>query len=254
MKVLYIDLETSPNIGTFWRPGSKVFVSYENILEERQIILASYAWNNEAPKTIRWEEDKKSKNKYIRYSDKNVVKELVDLIHEADLVVGQNHMRFDIPWLRGRAMKHGIKLDHNIQVFDTLKKSQKYLNLNCNKLDYLGKFFLDDEKIATGYGLWLGCINGDAKSMNQMDKYCKQDIKLLRKYYTYLQDYVPNNNHVGVMKGHAKYTCPVCGTHDIRVRKEYTTKAGAIRFNMSCAKGHNYVIPYSVYKMWMKDK
>lgn len=255
MKILYLDLETSPNIGTFWRPGNKVSLSVNNILEERQIILASYAWNDEKPKTVTWKKCLKTANKYLQYSDKDVVVKLVKLCNEADVIVAHNGQRFDLPWLRARAMFYGIALDHNLQVFDTLKKTRGLLGLNSYKLDYLGKFFVADKKVETGgYGLWLSCMAGDRKAMKLMAQYCEQDVVLLRKYYQELIHYVPALNHAGVHKGHAKWTCKTCGTHDVRVRKEYVTASGARRFNMTCQNGHNYVISESEYRKWIKQR
>lgn len=254
-KILYVDIESSPNCGWFWRPSHKMSLSHSNIQEERQIILASYAWNDDKPKTVTWAKDSKSKNKYLKYSDERVVKTLVEQIHKADLVVHQNGNRFDIPWIRGRAMKYGVKLDTNLQMFDTLKKSRAHLNLNSYRLDYLGSFFLEDRKLETGgFGLWLDCIAGDTKALKKMKDYCEKDVELLRDYHKYLLNFVPSNNHAGAYIGNPKWSCKTCGSTQVRVRKEYYTAAGQPRFNFTCDKGHNYVLPYSEYKKWIKER
>ena len=254
-KILYIDLETSPNIGTFWRPGYNLTLGTHNIMEERQIILASYAWDDKKPKTVRWKKDAKSKNLYLKYSDKNIVEELIKQMDQADLVVGQNGDRFDIKWLRGRAMKHGVPMNHSYQTFDTLKKSRQLMNLNSNKLDYLGEFFLGTGKVATGgFQLWLDCIAGCSKAMARMQKYCEGDIILLRDYFNALMQYAPPNHHVGAAMGFNKNaTCATCGTHDIRKSKEYTTKSGAVRVAMKCANGHHMVVSHAAYLGWVKE-
>lgn len=253
-KILYLDLETSPNIGTFWRPGNKVSLSPANILEERQIILASYAWNSSKPQTVSWKKDSKSSNKYLQYSDESVVKKLVNLCNEADVIVAHNAQRFDLPWLRARAMYYGITLDHNLQVFDTLKKTRGLLGLNSYKLDYLGKFFVADKKVETGgFGLWLGCMAGCKNSMAKMKKYCEQDVALLRKYYLELIHYVPALNHAGAVQGKGKWTCKTCGSHQVRLRKQYYTAAGNPRFNMTCENNHNYVISATEYKKFLNE-
>lgn len=254
-KILYLDIETSPCLGFFWRPGSKVNIGHNNIVEERQIILASYAWNNEKPKTIRWKKDPKSTNKYIKYCDKNVVEAIIAEMDKADLIVTQNGDRFDVTWIRGRSVKHRIPMGHNYPSFDTLKKSRHYLNLNSNRLDYLGHFFLGEGKVSTGgFQLWVDCINGSKKAMDKMAKYCEGDINLLRRYHKHLLQYVPANNHVGASLGFAKHmTCPTCGTYDIRLSKQYTTKVGNIRNNMKCVHGHPFTISHTDYLKWVKE-
>jgi hypothetical protein len=42
IKRLFFDIETSPNIGYFWRAGYKLNIGHENIIEERKIICISY--------------------------------------------------------------------------------------------------------------------------------------------------------------------------------------------------------------------
>ena len=38
IKRLFFDIETSPNIGYFWRAGYKLNIGADNIIEERKII------------------------------------------------------------------------------------------------------------------------------------------------------------------------------------------------------------------------
>lgn len=255
-KILYLDIETSPNYATVWRPGWSISVGHQNIIEERQIILASYAWNDSKPATVTWEPDNKSPNKYLRYSDKNVVKAIIDEMDKADLIVTQNGDAFDIKWVRGRGMKHGIPMAPVYQTFDTLKKSRQLLNINSKRLDYLGQFFLGEGKVNTGgFQLWLDCISGCQKAMKRMQKYCEGDVRLLRRYYKYLMNYAAPNHHVGASLGfNADFTCATCGTHDIRKSKEYHTKAGALRVNMKCANGHYTTVSHASYLRFLKNK
>src|SRR3970040_780667 len=46
-RILIYDIETSFNIGWFWRTGFKVNISPEQIIEERAIICVSYKWLGE---------------------------------------------------------------------------------------------------------------------------------------------------------------------------------------------------------------
>ena len=38
MKRLFVDIETSPNIGLFWRAGYKQTITPDSIIEERKVI------------------------------------------------------------------------------------------------------------------------------------------------------------------------------------------------------------------------
>src|SRR5574339_532369 len=47
LKVLFYDIETSPNIGWFWRAGWKQDISHDQIIKERAIICVSWRWEGD---------------------------------------------------------------------------------------------------------------------------------------------------------------------------------------------------------------
>src|SRR3990167_1870554 len=80
-KLLFFDIETSPNIGFFWKAGYKLNISPENIIQERAIICVCAKWNNEEEvKSFKWNNG----------DDKNLLKEFSKLINSADIVVSHN--------------------------------------------------------------------------------------------------------------------------------------------------------------------
>ena len=46
-KRLFFDIETSFNIGWFWRAGYKQAITPEQIIHERKVICISYKWEGE---------------------------------------------------------------------------------------------------------------------------------------------------------------------------------------------------------------
>lgn len=257
-KVLFLDIETSPNVVESWRVGYNLSLSTQNIREERMIICASWKWAHENKVYNKfWKKDTKTKNKYLKYNDKNVVETLIKAMDQADIIVGHNGDRFDIKWVRGRAMVHGIAMAPEYQTFDTLKKSRQYLNLNSNRLDYLGRLFCSDKKAETGgYNLWKEVMDGKKSANTTMQKYCDQDVVLLQEYYNQLLPYVTHNNHVGVTKGLPKWTCAHCGTTSVGRHGRYCTKTGQVKHRMKCKgkKSHFYTISDKVYRDWLKDR
>lgn len=47
IKRLFFDIETSPNIGYFWRTGYNLSITPDCIINERKIICISYKWETE---------------------------------------------------------------------------------------------------------------------------------------------------------------------------------------------------------------
>lgn len=116
MKRLYFDVETSPCIGWFWSPGWKVRLNYDNVIEHAKIICISYKWQDEEEvHTLTW-------NK--RKCDKKMIEKFVKVMNRADEIVGHNGDRFDVPWIRTRALYHGIKSVPRWRTLDTLKKTR----------------------------------------------------------------------------------------------------------------------------------
>jgi len=61
-KRLFFDIETSFNIGFFWRAGWKQTISPENIIEERKVICVSYKWeDDDKVHTLTWDENQSDK-------------------------------------------------------------------------------------------------------------------------------------------------------------------------------------------------
>jgi len=181
LKVLYLDLETSPNIGFFWKSGYKLNIGYENIIQERAIICACYKWKDE---------NKVHSLEWNNGDDKVLLQELAEVINEADLIVGHNLNKFDLPWIYGRCVKHNIQFDTNFKKEDTLTMARNMFSFNSNKLDYIAQFLGLGEKLSTSYNLWKDIVlKNDAKAMNTMVKYCKNDVVILQKVHEKLCNY-----------------------------------------------------------------
>ena len=68
-KRLFFDIETSFNVGIFWRSGYNLSIQPEDIIHERAIICVSWKWeDSEDVKTLSWDKnqsDKKLLEKFI---------------------------------------------------------------------------------------------------------------------------------------------------------------------------------------------
>jgi len=208
MKTLFIDIETSPNIGFFWRSGYKLNIQPENIIKERAIICICYKWMGEREvHSLTWDN---------KQCDKSMLKKISKIILDADEIVGHNGDRFDIKWINGRLLKHGLDPLGQLTTTDTLKISRKMFNLNSHKLDYLGKYLKLGEKLDTGgFNTWKKvCLDKCENSLKKMVKYCKQDVKLLEKVYKKILTYGNSINKGRILHG-KELSCHSCGSLDV---------------------------------------
>lgn len=247
MNRLFWDIETSPNIGFFWRPGRKVSLSHDNIIQERAIICICYKWENEKKvHVLKWKNG----------CDKKVCKQFMEVMELADEMVAHNGDRFDMKWFRGRCLKHKLGLPKDVTTIDTLKISRQKFDLNSHRLDYIAKFLLGHGKISTSFDLWKNIVLDKCeKSMNDMVKYCIKDVKILQEVYEYLSKYTPGKTHVGVMNGLDPWSCPRCGSENvIRDGKKISAK-GIITQTMRCKScGCRYGISQANNKKLMEHQ
>ncbi|MGK2864910.1 MAG: ribonuclease H-like domain-containing protein [Chitinophagaceae bacterium] len=224
-KVLIYDIETSPNLGWFWRAGYKLNISPENIIKERAIICVSYKWLGEKQVyNLTWDKEQ---------NDKFLIEQFVEVLDEADLIVAHNGDNFDLKWLKTRALFHRIPMLPNYKQFDTLKLARTKLNFNSNRLDYIAKYLGFEGKNKTGIDLWMDIIFKNSKTaMNTMLDYCDEDVRQLEKVYKELR-YLDNPMlHQGVIQGKTKQTSPVTGGVNIELVKSVTTNRGTVKHIM----------------------
>jgi hypothetical protein len=231
-KRLFWDIETSPNIGIFWQPSYKASIGPENIIKERAIICICYKWENQ--KTIHsltWDENQ---------NDKQLLLDFIKIISQADEIVSHNGDSFDEKWFRTRCLYHQIPCPPKFPSLDTLKKAKKHFRFNSNKLDYIGRFLIGEGKIGTGFDLWKKILLEKCdKSLKDMVKYCKKDVKILEEIYKRLQPYIEHNHHIAIYTGGNKYDCPNCGG-DCSLSKTRTTKLGGIKRQLQCKTCFSY--------------
>lgn len=245
MRRLFWDLEVSPNVLLSWRVGREVSLTYDNIIKERAIISA--AW--------KWEGEKKVHAKTWSPSgqqDGLLVETLVQVLNEADESVAHFGDSFDLKWLRGRALFHGIPMMPKYKTVDTCKISRKHFYLNSHKLDYLAQYLGLGGKLETTYGLWKKVmLDKCPKALAEMVKYNKVDVELLEKVYHKLAPYAPHVTHAAVLAGGEKRACAHCASPNVQVSKTRVTAAGTVQKQMQCRDcGRYYSISQQSHDKW----
>lgn len=232
MRRLFIDIETSPNVGLFWRAGYKINLTPENILEERVIVCAAYKWaDQKTVKALRWTP---AAGGVFLGDDKQLLRDLMPVLAAADEIVGHNGDRFDMKWIRTRCLFHRIPMSHYYNTVDTLKLARQLLYLNSNRLDYISKFLGEKGKIKTDYNLWKRVVLGQKTALDEMVRYNKGDILALEAVYDELMPYIPNKSHAAVLHGGSKAQCPECESWNVYRSKKRTTAAGTVKHQMHC--------------------
>ena len=228
IKFLYLDLENSPSIGYVWAKYQTDVISFQ---KEWYVMSFAYKWEGDKTKV-------KALPDYQTYKidptdDSELVRELWEIMDEADVICGHNVDRFDIRKIQTRFLYHGLGLPSSFKTVDTLKIARKMLLMNSNKLDHLAQYLGIGEKIDTGgFKLWIDCMSGDKKAWKLMKEYNKHDVDLTEKVYKELRPFINNHPNANLYNG-TTHSCPNCGSSDVQKRGYNYTRIGK-RSRLQC--------------------
>ena len=224
-KVLIYDIETSYNIGKFWRAGYNLNINPGDIIHERAIICISYKWlGEEQVYNLTWDKNQ---------CDKFLLEQFIPILDEADMIVAHNGDRYDLKFIKTRALKHNLKMLINYKQFDTLKVAKAKFMFNSNKLDYISKFLGAEGKISTEMKLWDDIILRKCPiALIKMLDYCDEDVRQLEVVYNALVSWDNPRFHAGVINGKTRQTSPITGSVNIKHIKQMITNSGTVKHIM----------------------
>lgn len=220
-KILFFDIETSPNLAYVWGKYEQDIIAFE---DEWQILSVAWKWAGDNKTYCITAEGCRD--------DFRVCTRLWNLLTTADIVIAHNGDEFDLKKARARFVSHGLAPLKPLATVDTLKVAKKYFKFNSNKLDDLGKSLGVGSKVKhSGFDMWLGCLKDDPKSWAKMAKYNKRDVELLERVYKKLKPWMERHPNLAALKGGKG--CPHCGSKAVAKWGFRATPAG-VQQRMFC--------------------
>jgi hypothetical protein len=208
-KILLLDIETGPAKAYIW----SLFDTYtplERLIEPGRMLCFAAKWVGE--KHMHFHAEWTRGREYMLVW-------LKDLIDEADAVVTYNGDKFDILKIRGELIANRLQPMAPITSIDLYKVCKK-LGWISGKLEYVGPFLGIGAKTKhAGFKLWRDVLDGCPKARAKMEKYNKQDVKLLEKLYKRLRPYM--DKHPALRSG---IECKNCGSKHVQHRGYRYTK------------------------------
>jgi len=238
-KIMFFDIETSPNEVYSWRVGNKINLTPDNIIKERRVMCICWKYKGEGyTYSLTWDEEQ---------DDKSMLKEFGEELRDADVAIGHNGDNFDIKWVKTRTLYHNLPPINQVTTIDTLKLARVNFNFNSNKLDYLGKVLKVGAKTETGgYSLWTRVMDGEEEAMEEMVEYCRNDVVLLEDVYDKLVPHAAKLPvHIGSLLSGTRECCPACGETEFYAIHAKTLASGKKSLRRKCADCHHL---YRIYK------
>ena len=170
MKILLLDIESSPNTAHVWGLWQQN-VSINQLMESSYVLCYAAKWLNS---------DEMMFDSVQQSKPKAMLKGIHGLLDEADAVVHYNGTKFDIPTLNKEFLLHSFNPPSPYKQIDLLRVVRSNFRFPSNKLDYVAqRLNLGKKHEHEGHELWVKCMNGDKDAWKRMEKYNIQDVVLL---------------------------------------------------------------------------
>lgn len=158
------------------------------------ILCCSYESSKEPGKvrTLRQDRLNPGWKRGDRGNDKELVKRICKLVREHDIIVAHNGSRFDIPMLRTRALRWGLRPLQEVKLVDPCTIAFRKFKLRSNSLgriaDYVG---IKDKKTPLDMSTWADAtLRGSKQAMNLIVKHCEADIRVLSGILSFVKPYI----------------------------------------------------------------
>lgn len=203
-RVLVIDIETAPNIAYSWGIW-QVNISVSQLIEPSRVLCFAAKWVGE-----------KKTHYFSEYHDgkQAMVQAAWDMMNEADIIIGYNHARFDIPHLHREFLLAGMTAPSPHQDIDLLRVMRNRFKFISNKLGFVTDALGIDTKLETGgQQLWNDVLANNPKAWAKFKRYNIQDVHITEQLFTLLQPWIKNVPHAGMWSNMS--VCHSCGGKDL---------------------------------------
>lgn len=198
-RVLYCDIETSPNLAHVWGLFNNN-VSLSQLRESSRVICWAAKFRGEAKTYYSGEFDS---------TRGDMLQAIYELMAQADVVATYNGDRFDLPTLNREFIMQGWSPPAPYRSLDFYKVVRKNFRFASHKLDHVAKELGLPGKVKhEGHELWVKCMAGDPAAWARMERYCKRDTRLLEPLHTKLIPWLPAALNVRLYRDGE---CPKCG-------------------------------------------
>ena len=215
MKILVLDIETSPHTGFHWGLWQQN-ISINQLIEASTVLCWAAKWVGE--KKVHFASIMES-------SHKKMIKEVHQLVDEADAVITYNGKRFDMPTLNREFLLQGLNPPSPYKDIDLLNTARGKFKFASNKLDYIAQELGIGQKTShQGMPLWIECMSKNPKAWKLMKKYNCNDVILTEQVYEKLKGWIqvhPNHNVFSTTGA----VCMNCGSNKLHKRGTSRTLA-----------------------------
>ena len=210
MKILFVDIETSPHTAYIWKIWQEN-IGLSQLIDTSSTLCWSAKW---------YGSDEVMFSSIMDTSPRKMIKKIHKLMDEADVVVHYYGSRFDLPVLNREFLIYGMEPPAPYKSLDLLTTIRREFKFVSNKLGYVCEKLGLGKKHETNFKLWVDCMNKDPAAWDVMKKYNIQDVLILEKLYERIRPWIKRHPNIGLHRKNS-LCCTTCGSNSYTKRGFY---------------------------------
>lgn len=134
-----------------------------------------------------------------RADDKPLLTDILACLEDCDILIAHNGLRFDLPFLRTRAVIHGLPPVTFQKIIDPVQLARQHFRFAGNSLDSISKTIGTlAQKTPLSPETWQrATLNGDHDAMEEIVEHCIYDVDVLEEICWKFRGYVKQINNAG---------------------------------------------------------
>jgi len=237
-RMLLFDLETSQTISGHYGMWD-VRINKDDVLHPWFIMSGAWKWYGEKERySVNMLDDPErfAKNRFdirdLFFDDYHIVKKLHEVLTEADVLIFQNGIKFDIKKFNTRCEFHGLPPIGQKIMIDLYVIAKRHFDLESNSLAYMCKFFKIKGKTKTSDGLFRRAMLCYTDAIKELSEYNKDDLwPSLEGLFNKLRPYIKNLNYGLYSIGHV---CKNCGSPRLEESEERIYTMTTVKAQLRC--------------------
>ena len=243
-KILILDIETSPLELYGWQLFGEVNFGLNQVKKDWLVLSWAAKWLGSPESQVMYADLRDGAK-----DDSGILSQIWQLLDEADIVITQNGIRFDIKKLNARFIQLGYPKPSSFRQIDTLRIAKKHFSFTSNKLAYMTdklctKYKKLDHAEFSGFDLWKECLAGNLRAWDCMRTYNSYDILSLEELYLILRSWDSSLNF-NVYHDNLQNKC-VCGSVDFKSHGYRYSNSGKFSRHICSSCGAEYVDKFNL--------
>lgn len=211
-RVLLFDIESAPSLAAVFGRWNQN-IQQDAVVKEGGFMLSAAWMFLDEPDNL--QSQVLTPNEVKEGNDSAICASLYEAFESADVVVGHNVKRFDLPLFRARLVANGMPPHKKVRVVDTLAIA-KTMRFNSNRLGDIAQQLGCETKLDTGgIKLWIAAMQGDLDALYLMRRYNEQDVRVLKDVYMQFRAFDNNPPNLALSQNNQHFACPVCGSANV---------------------------------------